>query len=125
MDKEEKTKSVADELKNKQVKTYAEDMAKVIESDSGGLIKKIIHQQEQYEIERKNSSPRSKKNQLFIFTGIVLVFLAIVLLVSLGPVLKVELVLFASICSWLAIYITPLFSYTKSNNLLINLICSF
>jgi len=84
MDKEEKTKSVADELKNKQVKTYAEDMAKVIESDSGGLIKKIIHQQEQYEIERKNSSPRSKKNQLFIFTGIVLVFLAIVLLVSLG-----------------------------------------
>ena len=84
MDKDKKTKSATDEIKNKQIETYAEDMAKIIESDTGGLIKKIIHQQEQYEIERKNLSPKSKKNQFFIFSGIVLVFLAIILLISLG-----------------------------------------
>ena len=36
-------------IKPKIVETYAEDMAKVIEDDRGGLIKKIIHSEEEHE----------------------------------------------------------------------------
>lgn len=68
MDKDNKTKS-------KIVQTYAEDMAKVIEDDKSGLIKKIIHDEEKHEIEKKNLSPESKKNQLFMFIGLVFIIL--------------------------------------------------
>ena len=46
------------------VETYAEDMAKVIEDDKSGLVKKIIHGAEEHEIEKINLSPESKKNKL-------------------------------------------------------------
>ena len=48
------------------VQTYAEDMAKVIKSEKGGLIKKIIHGEEQHELERKNMSPALRKNKIFL-----------------------------------------------------------
>ncbi len=58
---------------NKIVETYAEDMAKVIENDqSGGLIKKIIHGEEEHEKEKRNLSPQSKKNKFFMLVGLLL-----------------------------------------------------
>lgn len=63
-------------LQNKSVQTYAEDMVKVIESSEGGLIKKMIHQDEQDEIEKKNLSPGSRKNKFFILASFIFIFLA-------------------------------------------------
>ena len=54
------------EIKNKITQTYAQDMAKVIEDDKGGLIKKIIHGEEERESQKRNMSPESKKNRFFI-----------------------------------------------------------
>lgn len=70
--------------KNKSIETYAEDMAKVIDGSEGGLIKKIIHEQELHESEKKNLSPTSNKNKAFMFIGFLLLFLAIVLVIFLG-----------------------------------------
>lgn len=67
--------------KNKSVQTFAEDMANVIESDQGGgLIKKIIHEEEEHEIEKKNLSPESRKNRIFLTASLLFVFAAVVLL---------------------------------------------
>ena len=71
-------------LKNKNVETYARDMVKAIESDKGGLIKKIIHEEEKHEAEKINLSPKSRKNRLFMFISIMLIFLALTVLVFLA-----------------------------------------
>ena len=63
------------EIKSKVVQTYAEDMAKVIEDNKNGLIKKIIYEEEKHETEKINFSPESKKNRLFML----LVFLFILI----------------------------------------------
>lgn len=60
---------------NKIIETYAEDMARVIEDDKTGLVKKIIHEEEEREIEKKNLSPESKKNQFFILMSFLLIAL--------------------------------------------------
>lgn len=65
---------------NTVVKTYAEDMAEVIENDPGGLVKNIIHTEEEHEAEKRNLSPKSKKNEIFMFLGIFL--LAVSLIIS-------------------------------------------
>lgn len=65
---------------NKIVQTYAEDMAKVIESDKEGLVKKIIHGEEQHELEKKNLSPMSKQNKILMFLSILLIVLALITL---------------------------------------------
>ncbi|MFA6585931.1 MAG: hypothetical protein WCS86_02095 [Candidatus Paceibacterota bacterium] len=67
-------------LRNKNIETYTDDMVKAIESDKGGLIKKIIHEEEQHEAEKKNLSPGSKRNRLFMLISIALIFLAVVVL---------------------------------------------
>lgn len=67
-------------LKNKNVKTYANDMVSAIESDKGGLIKKIIHEEEKHEAEKRNLSPKSKKNRLFMLVSMLLIFLALAVL---------------------------------------------
>ncbi len=58
---------------NKVVQTYAEDMAKVIEDDKGGLVKKIIHEEEEHEREKENISPESRKNRFFMIMGLLFV----------------------------------------------------
>jgi len=78
------TPPVDEGVKNKSIETYAEDMAKVIEGTEGGLIKKIIHEQEIHDLEKKNLSPQSKKNQLFMFVGSLLLFLALGLFIFLS-----------------------------------------
>ncbi len=69
-------------ITSKIVKTYAEDMAKVIEYNEGGLIKKIIHEQEEKELEKRGLSPETKKNRTFLIASVVLIFLAVVSLIS-------------------------------------------
>ncbi len=52
-------------------------MANVIEGDRGGMIKKIIHGEEEKEEEKKNLSPESRKNQILLFLGFLLVILSL------------------------------------------------
>ena len=68
MEKDNKTQKI--------VQTYAEDIAKVIENDKGGLIKKIIHGAEEHEREKSNLSPESKKNRFFMFVSLFLILIA-------------------------------------------------
>ena len=60
-------------VNTKIIETYADDMARVIEDDKDGLIKKIIHQDEEREAEKKEKSPEAKKNKIFVVVGIVLI----------------------------------------------------
>src|SRR3989344_3345028 len=69
-----------EKIKSKIFQTYAEDMAKVIEDDKSGLIKKIIHGEEEHEQEKLNMSPESKKNKFFMFTGLLLISIGLVTL---------------------------------------------
>jgi hypothetical protein len=65
------------ELKNRVIQTYAEDMAEVLQDDKSGLVKKIIHGEEQHEKERKNLSPKSKKNKFLMITGFIFILLGL------------------------------------------------
>ena len=67
-------------IKNVIVETYAEDMAKVLENDTEGLVKKIIHGEEEHEAEKMNLSPESKKNKVFLFVSVLLVILSLLTL---------------------------------------------
>ncbi len=64
-------------VKNVVVETYAEDMARVIGDDKEGLVRKIIHSAEEEETMKKNMSPESKKNKLFMLLGIMLIVFAL------------------------------------------------
>lgn len=64
------------DIKHVAVETYAEDMAKVIENDKSGLVKKIIEGEEEREVERRNFSPKSARNKFFLFTSMSLIFIA-------------------------------------------------
>ena len=64
------------ETPNKIVETYAEDMAKIIENDQSGLIKKIVHEEEGYEIAERNLSPESRKNKFFMVAGLLFILIA-------------------------------------------------
>lgn len=68
-----------DEKTNPQiVQTYVEDMAKAIKDDkNGGLIKKIIHGEEEHEEEKKNMSPESKKNRIIMSISILLISIGV------------------------------------------------
>jgi predicted nucleic acid-binding Zn ribbon protein len=74
-------------LKNIKVETYAEDMAQAIEDSEGGVIKKIIHEQEEKEAEKKNISPESKRNKRFMLVG---VFFIVVALLLIGSVISLR-----------------------------------
>jgi len=65
---------------HKIAETYAKDMAEVLENDKEGLVKKIIHQEEEHEIDKKNLSPESKKNKLFMFFSFLFISLALIIL---------------------------------------------
>lgn len=71
-------------LKNRNVMTYTDEMVKAIENDKGGLIKKIIHEEEEHEAEKSNLSPKSKKNRLFMLIGIFLIISALATLIFLA-----------------------------------------
>lgn len=62
---------------NKTVKTYAEQMAEALSSNREGMIKKVIHEEEERDLEKKNLSPESKKNKVFMVVSLVLTVLAL------------------------------------------------
>lgn len=64
-------------LKSKVVQTYAEDMARALEDDKSGVIKKIIHGEEEHEKEKRNLSPESKRNRSFLLVGLVCIALGL------------------------------------------------
>jgi hypothetical protein len=68
------------ETPNKIVQTYAEDMAGIIENDKSGLVKKIIHGEEEHEKEKRNFSPESAKNKFFILVGFICIVLGFTIL---------------------------------------------
>jgi len=70
MEKDEKKQNAV-------VQTYSADMAEVIEGGEEGLVKKIIHGEEEHEKEKMNLSPESKKNKLFMLFSFLLLFSAI------------------------------------------------
>lgn len=57
--------------------TFAGDMAEAIGSDAGSSIRKIIHGAEESEAEKKNLSPESKKNKIFMFVSFLLLVFAL------------------------------------------------
>jgi len=67
------------------VKTYAEDLAESLQSGAGGMIKKIIHGEEEHEKERKNLSPESAKNKFFMTIGMLFILGALVTLMFFLP----------------------------------------
>ena len=60
------------------VETFAEDMADFIGSSAGGLVKNIIHSEEEHEKETKNLTPQSKKNVVFMSLGFLLLAIALI-----------------------------------------------
>ena len=62
---------------NKLVQTYAEDMAEVIEDNKGGIVKKLIQEEEAKALEKMNLSPEAQKNKIFIVLGAVLFLVAL------------------------------------------------
>ncbi len=62
---------------DKIIETYAEDMARVIEDDQGGFIRKIIEEEERKTEEKKSLSPESKKNKFYLVASVVLFALAV------------------------------------------------
>jgi hypothetical protein len=71
-------------ITNANVETYAEDMANVISSNQEtGLVKRIIKEQEEKEIVAE-LSPRSKRNRIFMYTGIAMVLIAAATLLALS-----------------------------------------
>lgn len=62
--------------KNVTIETYADDMAKVVGSNEGGIIKKIIEEEEKHEAENKRVSPENRLNKIFLFIGIFFVLLS-------------------------------------------------
>lgn len=71
------------DTKNIEVQTFADDMAKEIEGAQGGFIKKIIHEQEANEEKKKDSSIKTKKNQIFVYVGLGLLIFSIAAIVFL------------------------------------------
>jgi hypothetical protein len=65
------------------VETYAADMTKTIEKAEGGMIRRIIKEQEEHEAIKKNVSPESKRNKMFMLIGLVLILATFFILVFL------------------------------------------
>ena len=77
----EKEKIIPKTITPKKVETYAEDMAQVIGDNREGLIKKIILQEEENEIEKKNLSPQSRQNKFYIILGTILILATITVII--------------------------------------------
>jgi hypothetical protein len=74
---ENKTEYKPPEAKKENIQTYVGDMSKALEENKGGLIKKIIQEQEEREMRSNKFSPQSRRNKLFMAMSIILVFLAL------------------------------------------------
>lgn len=76
-EKEKKIEPPVSGMKNVKVETFASDMARIINTDKGGLVRKIIQEEEAHQAEKTNLSPESRKNKLFMFIGVFLIILSL------------------------------------------------
>lgn len=67
-------------LKNKNVETYLGDMVKVVGDNKDGVVKKLIHGEEEHELEKKESASKSNKDILMFLTGLAMIIAASILL---------------------------------------------
>lgn len=71
-----------DENKSKQnIETFTADMVQAISNDKSGLVKKLIHEEEEKQRSKEIIFTSSRKNLFFIFSGIGLICIAIALFV--------------------------------------------
>lgn len=77
---EEENKITKETVGAPTVQTFTSDMVQVIEDGQGGLIKKIIEEQEKNETEKKNFSPQSRRNRTFVLLSLILILLSTALL---------------------------------------------
>ncbi len=59
------------------VETYAEDMADALQDGKNGMIKNIIHGEEEHEREKLEQSPESKKNRILMGLSALLILISI------------------------------------------------
>lgn len=69
-------------FKSKNIETYTGDMAKVLEENRDGLIKRVINEEEEHEAEKKNLSPKSKKNRILTAASFALIAVAFAALIA-------------------------------------------
>lgn len=70
-----------DKIKNKAIETYAEDLESVLDSNEEGLVRKLIHEQEELDSETRKNSPEAKQNRKFLILSISLLAFGIASLV--------------------------------------------
>src|ERR1035437_5679505 len=75
--KKKEIETTTNKLPNAVVETYAGDMVNIMGNETEGLIKKIIHGEENKEAEKKNLSPESNKNKIFLIIGVLLLVFAL------------------------------------------------
>ena len=63
-------------LQNKNIHTLAEDIAGAMEGNDGGLIKKIISEEEFREENQESRAIDTKRNKFFLFSSLILLVLA-------------------------------------------------
>ena len=66
-----------DKPKVRSIETYTDDMLKVLETDKGGIIKKIIEEEDLKEERKKAYSPENIRNKALIWTGSILLIIAV------------------------------------------------
>lgn len=64
------------EKQNNNIETYTKDMLHILENGGDGIVKKIIHQEEERENLKKGIHKTSLQNKFFIFGGSILILLA-------------------------------------------------
>lgn len=70
------------QIKNQKVETLTGDIAKALEGNKDGLIKKLIHEQEEKEHEGRKNSPQARKNKWFAVGSLILFITAAVIILA-------------------------------------------
>ena len=70
-----------DKTKNKAIETYAEDLEGALDSNEEGLVRKLIHEQEELDSETRKNSPEAKQNRTFLILGLSLLAFGIAAMV--------------------------------------------
>ncbi len=63
------------------LKTFSQDVAKAVEKNEGTIVRELLEEQTERDIEEKEFSPESKKNRFFIFGGMGLFILALIFVI--------------------------------------------
>jgi hypothetical protein len=81
---EDQNKPPQKNIQNKSIQTYASDMAESIEEGGGQMLKRMIHEEDVAEAEKKKYSPESLRNRSFTYAGVSLLAVGVAALVFIG-----------------------------------------